>query len=246
MSRGLGYVAWQLPALESISSGHKYLSRYEWDMSRLDKQMLSGLIEAYAAAPDLMMQQHCPIERATMLPSVLFSTRLIFQILAGSVWSGRAMEFISQIRQSLAHMGVSWISSQSYVSAEHLGHSLAKDNCLGLSMVRLREYNAGWWYEARSIPAHWFVMEWQLQESPVQRWGGACDWIYVCIVSAGCWLNLWHIGTTLLFEESAFRSNMDACSDYLAIWEQDVQVEVMTCYILSCGWDLILFTRVML
>jgi len=167
MSWGLGYVEWALPALESISSSHEYLSGYEWDISGLNKVMLSGCIEAYAAAADLMMQQHCHIERATILPGMLFSTRFIFQILLGYVWSGRTKEFVLQTRQWLANMGVSGISRKSYITAEQLGHSPAKVNGLGLSMVWLRDYDIGCWYEAWSIPAHWFVTKWPLPESPI-------------------------------------------------------------------------------
>jgi hypothetical protein len=53
----------------------------EWGSSQLDKLRLSGFIEAYAVAADLMMQQHCQIERARILPTVFCSTRFIFQIL---------------------------------------------------------------------------------------------------------------------------------------------------------------------
>jgi len=77
MLHDLAQVTWELPAMEGISSGHDYLSGYEGDISWLNREVLisSGFIEAYSAAADLMMQQHCQIARATVLPSVLLSTR---------------------------------------------------------------------------------------------------------------------------------------------------------------------------
>jgi hypothetical protein len=55
-------------------------------------------------------------------------------------------------------------SRVNHIRAEQLGHSLAKEACLGLCMVWLGEYHVGSWYEAWSIPAYWVVMEWQLQQ----------------------------------------------------------------------------------
>jgi len=58
---------------------------YEWDPTHLDQLRTSGFIEAYATEADLMIQQSYLIERATILPSMLFSTRVTNQKLVGFV-----------------------------------------------------------------------------------------------------------------------------------------------------------------
>jgi len=61
------------------------LAGYEWDTAQLDRLRVSGFIEAYAVAADLIMQQHWQIEKATVLPGMLISTRFTNRILAGYV-----------------------------------------------------------------------------------------------------------------------------------------------------------------
>jgi len=121
----------------------------------------------------------------------VISNQIHNQRWVGFVWSNRAKEFAPETRKALANTGVCGIPSQSCVRAEQLGHSPVKGNSSGLSMLWLREYDVGGWYEASSIPAHWFVTDGQLQQMQLAlECMCTCHLIYFGIVIVGRCFNL--------------------------------------------------------
>jgi len=62
-----------------------------------------------------------------------------------------------QAQQSSGNMQSSGISSQASCVRTVTGHSPAKGNHPGLSILWLRDYDVGCWYEAWSIPVQWHV-----------------------------------------------------------------------------------------
>jgi len=178
----------------------------EWDTSRLDKLRLSGFVKAYSVAADSMMPRHCQIKRATILLSVLFTTRFIYLILKGYVWLDRANEFGRQTRPSLATMQLHGIPSQSHGRAEQLGHIPARENNLGLRTVGLRDYDVGCWYEAWSITAHWVVRNGNYTVWLPLAWMHTCHLIYIGIALVGRRLNVRHNGTIVLLEKRVYQT----------------------------------------
>jgi len=220
-------------------------ARVEWDVSRLDKLSSSGFIEAYIAAADLMMQQQFQIKTATILPSLLCSTRFTNQILQGFVRSDRVKAFASHPTQSLANVEVRVIPSHSYVRAELLWHSTATGNSPGQTTATLRDYNVHYWYESWSIPTHWVVREWQLQLYDLPE--HACVRVFYSTFAMYWWVANCICDASILYygiTESAFRPSTDMCSNYQTIREQDVQGKVRIWYMIFCGCGLILIRSV--
>jgi len=135
-------------------------------MSRLKKFRLSGFIlDDAATLPDWMGSN--PAE-PVVFNQIYFPT-LEWLCLIGA----EHRSSYPQAWQSSASMQLSGILSPASCVMTVTGHSAAKGNDPGLSMVWLRDYDVGCWYEAWSIPVHWHVRN------------GNCESFYLCWYSSG-------------------------------------------------------------
>jgi hypothetical protein len=163
---------------------------YESDMSRLNELRLSGFIDAYAAAADLMMQQDCQIERTVILPSVLFSTRFITRYQRNYVWKDMAVVCRYASTRDLKPI--------TYVSA------------ISWALPSQREWS---WHKHGVTEWLWrWLLTWGLEHPRTLScdgmeiatiwlpsvWMCTCHLIYIGIVLVGHRLNLWRNHTTVL------------------------------------------------
>jgi len=119
-------------------------------MSRLNKFRLSRLIlDDVATLPDRM--GYNPAEHV-VFNQIDFPTVEWLCLIGVDQRSSYPLA-----QQSSANMQLSVILSPASCVRTVTGHSPAKGNDPGLSMVWLRDYDVGCWYEAWSIPVYWRV-----------------------------------------------------------------------------------------
>jgi len=205
------------------------LAGYEWDSSRLNKFRLSGFIfDDAATLPN--RKGYNPAERV-VFNQIHFPT-LKWLCLIGA----EQRSLYLQARQSSAIMHLSGILSPASYVRTVTGHSPANGNGPGLSMVWLRDYDVGCWYEAWSIPMHWHVRI------------GNCESFNLRLYSSGGLplksINANH--TTVWVVIKTWFAMSAVVSRYRTIRVWDVEVEVMIWYMISCGCGLILIRCVIL
>jgi hypothetical protein len=149
-----------------------------------------------------------------------------------------------QTRQSLV-AAITWdLKTGCLMWRRSTGQPPAKGNSPGLSSDVIE----GLW--------HWLLIwdllhpraltrtEWQLQGLFVQRRKCACHLIYIGIVVVVRHVNLWCNHTIVLISSKASDHYVGSVPDYWTIRAQDVQVEVITWYMISCKCGLILISSV--
>jgi len=136
---------------------------YEWDTSRLNKFRLSGFIlDDAATLPD--WKGYSPAE-PVVFNQIHFPT-LEWLCLIGA----EERSSYPQARQSSANMELRVILCPASCMRTVTGHSQANGNDPGLSMVWLRNYDVGCWYEAWSVPLHWCVRNGNCESFNLRRY----------------------------------------------------------------------------
>jgi len=119
-------------------------------MSRLNKFRRSGIIfDDAATLPD--RKGYNPAARVVFNQIHFLTLEWLCLIRA------EQRSLYPQARQSSANMQFRGILSPASYVRTVTGHSPAKGDGPGLSMVWLRDYDIGCWYEAWSNPVHWRV-----------------------------------------------------------------------------------------
>jgi len=212
------------------------LAGYEWYSSRLDTLWLRGfnLWWCHNTARSNGVQPG----RACYFQQESFSW---YQTDYG--WLDRAKKFALQTRPSSAYVITGDLKP--YLLCEIRHWSLPGQREWSRPELGVTEGLCHWlliWgqLQPRTLPC----AEWQLQEPFVQKQKCGCHLIYLGIAVVGCDVNLWWNHTIVLISPKTSVRYVGSVPDDRTIREWDVQVEVLTWYMISCMCGLILISGV--